>query len=335
VRTRGARLAVAIFLACAIVPALGVGAAETPVADLTDGRSGKIAFESLTPTGYFQLAGGEAIKNTVIIGTLRLPKKATALMPAMVIAHGSGGVGGREPWWTDHLGDIGVAAFIVDSFTPRGITETATDQTQLSTAANVADALSALRLLATHPRIDKQRIGVMGFSKGGQVALYTALEPFRRAVVKDETRFAAHVPLYPYCNDWQVSEKTTGAPMLILLGGRDDYTPPEPCRGYAEWFRSKGASVDVVEYPNAHHGFDLLRPPIHVRNAVTGRNCDARVDLDRFTVTVRATGEDITSTAAAYGRSCVTRGAIVGGDSEGRRRAPEAVKTFLRKVFAP
>src|SRR6185436_13242520 len=127
----------------------------------------------------------------------------------------------------------GIAAFVVDSFTPRSIRQTATDQSQLSTAANVADALAALRLLATHPRLDPARIGVMGFSKGGQVALYTALEPFRKAVIADATRFAAHIPLYPYCNDWPVAAQLDGAPILMLLGGKDDYTPAAPCQDYA------------------------------------------------------------------------------------------------------
>ena len=73
----------------------------------------------------------------------------------------------------------------------------------------------------------------------------------------------------------------------------------------------------------------------HARNLVTGRNCDMRVDLDRFTVTLRATGEDITASAAGYARTCLTRGATVGGDREGRQRAPEDVKAFLQKTLGP
>jgi dienelactone hydrolase len=88
---------------------------------------------------------------------------------------------------------MGIAAFVVDSFGPRNVGQTATDQSQLSTAVNVADALSVLKLLATHPRVDPGRIGVLGFSKGGQVALYTGLEPFGEPVIADDTRFAAHV----------------------------------------------------------------------------------------------------------------------------------------------
>src|SRR5262249_6733259 len=159
------------------------------------------------------------LRKTVIFGALSLPKKATAPMPAMVIAHGSGGVSHeRELWWGGHMNDIGGAAFVVDSVTPRNIPETAAERKQLSAPPNAADALVALGLLATHPKIDRQRIAVMGFSKGGQVALYTALEPFRRAVIDDQTRFAAHAPLYPGCNSWLVSDQVTGAPILMLLG---------------------------------------------------------------------------------------------------------------------
>jgi len=330
VRALAARLCLLGLLVA--VPAT---AADPPVENLADGRTGKIYFESVTPTGFFQLAKRETMAKTVIFGTLSLPKKATAPMPAMVIAHGSGGVShDREFWWADHFNDIGVAAFVVDSFTPRNIRETATDQTQLSTAANVADALAALRLLATHPKLDAKRIGVIGFSKGGQVALYTALEPFRRAIITDDTRFAAHAPLYPACNSWQVSDQVTAAPMLMLLGGRDNYTPPEPCQDYAQWFKSKNTDVTVIVYPNAYHGFDSLRPPVQAKNVVTGVGCNFNTDLDRFVVTIRATGEDITRTFGNYARTCAGKGAMVGGDSEGRKKSPEDVKAFLKKVFA-
>ena len=307
---------------------------DAPAMSLSDGRTGQIRFESVTPSGYFALARRDGLPKAIVVGTLRLPSGAAERVPAMVVAHGSAGVDEREQAWAERLVKAGIAAFVVDSFTPRNIRQTATDQSQLSTAANVADALAALRLLATHPRLDPARIGVIGFSKGGQVALYTALEPFRRAVIEGDTRFAAHVALYPYCNDWYVAEHVTGAPMLLLLGGRDDYTPPAPCRGYAEWFTARGAPASVIVYPNAYHDFDSTRPPTVGRAFVSGRNCDMRVDLDRFTVTLRATGEDITATSTAYARGCLTRGATVGGDAEARRRAPEDVTAFLQKAFA-
>ena len=328
-RAAGVRLSLLVLLLAGTAMA-----ADPPVPDLADGRTGKIYFESVTPTGFIQLAKRQATAKTVIFGALQMPKKVTAPVPAMVIAHGSAGVAERESWWADHLNDIGVAAFVVDSFTPRGIRETATDQTQLSTAANVADAFTALKFVATHPKIDRHRIGVIGFSKGGQVALWTEFEAYRRAIIEDQTKFAAHVPLYPACNGWQVTEHITRGPILMLLGGRDDLTPPGPCREYGEWFKSKGVDVSVIVYDNAYHDFDSIRPPARAKNVVTGRNCNTLFDLDRFALTIRASGEDITRSVAGYERGCQERGAMVGGDSEGRKKSPEDVKVFLKRIFA-
>jgi dienelactone hydrolase len=308
---------------------------STPVDTLTDGRSGKIHFESLTPTGYFQLARGEARAKATVFGTLLLPPKSTGRVPAMVVAHGSAGVSEtRETRWAKELVATGMAAFVVDSFTPRNVRQTATDQGQLSTAANVADALAALRLIATHPRIDADRIGIIGFSKGGQVALYSMLEPYRRAVMQENAgRFAAHVAFYPYCNEWHVARQVTTSPLLLLLGGRDDYTPAQPCHDYVDWLRSQGATATPIVYPQAHHDFDSARSPAFVRDLVTGRGCSTTIDLDRFVVKRRDSGEDITATARIYSRDCLTRGATIGGDAEARRRAQQDVRGFLKAVF--
>lgn len=260
---------------------------KTPAQTLGDGRSGVIHFESVTPSGYFQLAR------------------------------------------------MGIAAFVVDSFGPRNIGQTATDQSQLSTAANVADALAALRLLSTHPRIDPARIGVLGFSKGGQVALYTELEPFRQAVIADDTRFAVHVAFYPYCSDWYMSERITKAPMLLLLGGQDNYTPAAPCRDYATSFESKGAAATVIVYRNAYHDFDSSRPP----GVCPGPR-------DREKLRRRDRSRPLYRRDTAHGRGhhkngehlspqLLTRGATVGGDGEARLRAPEDVKAFIKRVLLP
>ena len=293
--------------------------------DLADGRTGKIYFESVTPTGFTQLAKRQATQKTVIFGTLLVPKKATGPVPAMVIAHGSAGVAERESWWADHLNDIRVAGFIVDSFTPRNIRDTATDQTQLSTAANVADAFTALKLLATHPKIDRQRIGVIGFSKGGQVALWTEFEAYRRAIIEDQTKFAAHVPLYPACNSWQVTERITARAdtdaarrtrRLNAGGAVPRIRPVVQIEGRRR--------QSVIVYENAYHDFDSIRPPVRAKNVVTGRNCNMLFDLDRFAVTVRASGEDITRSAASL------RARLSGSGRHGRRRQRRAHRSRPR-----
>jgi hypothetical protein len=88
-----------------------------------------------------------------------------------------------------------------------------------------------------------------------------------------------------------------------------------------------------IVYPQAHHDFDSARSPAFVRDLVSGRDCSATIDLDSFVMKRRDSGEDITATARAYSRDCLTRGATIGGDAEARRRAQQDVRGFLKTVF--
>jgi len=294
----------------------------------------KIEFDSLTPKNFFELARKKATNVEKMYGTLVLPSQASGRLPAMVIAHGSAGVSeDREFRWAERLREIGVASFIVDSFAPRGISQTATDQSKLSNAANLADVLIALRLLAANPRIDPRRIGIIGFSRGGAASIYAALEPYRSGVIDGDTRFALHVALYPSCSSRHQSSRVTGAPMLFLLGGKDDYTPASECQKYVDWFKSRGTEVQAVVYPDAYHMFDGTRNLTYLSKVVTGKDCHTVVDLDRFAVLNGETGENITRTLRSYIRDCSTRGAHIGGDAEAGRRAPRDVIAFVKARF--
>jgi dienelactone hydrolase len=328
-------LSAAVLLAVVATGTVAVRAQGTTVTSLADGRSGKIAFESPTPKTMRDLVTRSAMERAAISGFLSFPEKAAGPVPAMVILHGSGGIGGRESMWAQRMNDLGYAAFVVDSFTGRGIKDTLTDQGQLSMAGDMADGLVALRLLASHPRVDRKRIAVMGFSRGGIAALYTALEPIRRGIIDDDLRFAAHVPLYPGCNVPYVSARLDGAPILMLLGGKDDYTPAAPCVAYAETLRAEGARVSVVVYPEARHGFDGLSTPRYFPGFTTGRDCHGALNVDTGALTAIAQGATVSGEAAvAELKRCVTRGVYAGGDTEGREKSPLAVADFLKTAFA-
>src|SRR4029079_16627888 len=131
-------------------------------------------------------------------GTLTLPTGSPPPYAVVVIAHGSGGVRpDREPRWAEQLANAGIASFIVDSYGPRKVGGTDTGDINLSTMANIADAFAALRLLSTHPLLDQRKIGILGFSRGGQGALWTAFEPVRHAFMGNSSlAFAAHVLIY-------------------------------------------------------------------------------------------------------------------------------------------
>ena len=112
----------------------------------------------------------------------------------MVLKHGSGGLHGPNgdniKKWASTFAGWGIAAFVVDSFGPRGMAATVADQSKLSSWADVADALAALKVLSTDPRIDNTRIGVVGWSRGGGAAFNTALETVRKSVISSVRWFA-------------------------------------------------------------------------------------------------------------------------------------------------
>ena len=64
---------------------------KTPAQNLADGRSGVINVESLTPSGYFQLARKETSRKSVIVGTLSLPTGTAVRVPAMAFPMGAAG----------------------------------------------------------------------------------------------------------------------------------------------------------------------------------------------------------------------------------------------------
>src|SRR4029078_6403040 len=83
-------------------------------------------------------------KAIIVGGELRLPP-ASAKVPALVIHHGSGGVSESREWrYAREILKMGVATFVLDSFTPRGVTSTVTDHSTVPAGALLLDALCSL-----------------------------------------------------------------------------------------------------------------------------------------------------------------------------------------------
>lgn len=211
------------------------------------------AEEAREPIKLARQHRGTAIDLTAI---LVLPA-GTARVPAIVIHHGSGGVSEAREWhYAREMVKLGVAALVIDSFTARGVQSTVRDQSTVTAVDMMGDAFAALARLAAHPRIDARRIGIVGFSKGGTVAVQTALTRRAARALPEGPRFALHVAFYPGCSSQDYQPRTTGAPLLMLLGGADTYVGVAPCTEYADRIRSAGGSAEVKIYPKARHGFD-------------------------------------------------------------------------------
>ena len=70
-------------------------------------------------------------KQAIVTAQVFLPSKRDGKVPAMIIMHGSGGVREkREVAYAREFNAMGVAAVVIDSFSPRGIASTVRDQSQ-------------------------------------------------------------------------------------------------------------------------------------------------------------------------------------------------------------
>ena len=276
------------------------------------------------------LLGKKDGKPAMIAGELRIPKPGTDRLPAVVLVHGSGGVGFNSGMWEGELNKAGFATFVADSFTGRGIKDTITDQSQLSSYAMMNDAFAALAVLGRHPRIDPDKIAVMGFSKGAVPALYASMNRFQSAYAPEGAGFAAYIGFYTPCNVALIDdEKVSAKPIRLYHGLADDWVPVGPCRDYVARLKKAGANVDLVEYPGAYHAFDYqnISGTMQLPQALTARKCHFE-EKQQGTIINSDTGQPATPNDA-----CVERGTTIAYNAEATDAARKDVVEFLSKLF--
>jgi dienelactone hydrolase len=114
--------------------------------------------------------------------------------------------------------------------------------------------------------------------------------------------FIAAVALYPGCALQLSSGRVSAvglyspdAPVLILIGANDDWTPAEPCRTLTAAAQAAGYPVAIKVYPGAYHAFDSSKPVHYIaarinvhapgrRGATTGGDPEAWADSIREVV---------------------------------------------------
>ncbi len=196
--------------------------------------------------------------------TIFLPSPETNTGAAVVICPG----GGHVELWMDHegynvarwLAAHGIAGFVLKYRLARE--EGSTYQVGIHAIADLQRALRLVRSRAREWRVDPARVGVMGFSAGGELAalagMHFAVAPAGRTdpVDRQDARPAFQALLYP--GHPESILPTPDAPPAFLACGYDDN--PEIAEGLARVylrFKHAGVPAELHIYTGIGHGFGI------------------------------------------------------------------------------
>ncbi len=200
-----------------------------------------------------KLRGDEAqgTKGRPLRGHLNLPGKGQPPYPGLVLLHDCRGITGTAEDWAYQLAEWGFATLLVDSYGPRRHEPDCNSYERMESVDQTFDAIGALQYLHRRKDVDPERIGLVGWSIGGSKVLSALNRIGVHNLYPEKFRFG--IAFYPYC--LTASGPFIG-PLLILIGGGDDWTTPSRCTTLRD--RNAGAlhRIHLNIYPNAHHFFD-------------------------------------------------------------------------------
>ena len=206
--------------------------------------SSTLAAESVTFVGLSPTPG----QDQLILKANLVKPEGNGPFPAVIMMHGCSGETPYQDAWENRFVQWGYVVLRVDSLTPRK-KKTFCDMPAPTTKPRAQDAYDAKTYLVELPFVDKQKIGLIGWSHGGSAALYVVddLTPIERR----GNPFQCAVLFYPYC----FSIYNLNAPLLILTGEKDDWCPPAGCKSLVTSNKSQ-FEIELKIYENADHCFD-------------------------------------------------------------------------------
>jgi len=282
--SRAARVSAVVLLcwAAALAPALA-GTLDGPWPDPEAVHDVAPVDVTLASSDPFTPADLGRSASRSVRAQLYLPPGASAShkVPAVVLLHGS--VGNYEERGYRYglpLAELGVAVLVVETYASR--TDLATSfigrALHITETMFDADAYAGLKALAARSDIDASHVALMGFSYGGMATTYALNDIIADRLDPNGPRFVAHVALYAPCIARFDDSRTTGAPLFMLYGGRDELIHADRCAEIARDLRGGGSAVTVVSYPNAVHQWDGEMKP-----RLIGRHlADCRFEVDRL-----------------------------------------------------
>jgi dienelactone hydrolase len=328
---RRMQVAIAAGIMCAGVLAAASGADAQSMSKEVAARVELYAIPSLTISDRQFLTGDPSGTPVTVAAEFRIAQ-GMGRQPVVVLMHGSSGIAANTEPWVHQFNSMGISTFVIDGFSGRGLTVVNQNQALLGRLNLIVDIYRSLEILAKHPRVDPDRIVLMGFSRGGQAALYASLDRFNKLWNKSGIQFAGYIPFYPDCSTTYIGDtEVAPRPIRIFHGIPDDYNPVASCEVFVERLQEAKRDVVLTEYPDSQHAFDLgllgIDSKVVAANAQTVRHC--HIQEGDGGVLMNAD----THAPFSYKDACVEFNPHVGGNLAAAEAARKAVSDFLLALF--
>ncbi len=186
--------------------------------------------------------------------------------------------GGRGPglvviqeWWglVDHIknvcerfaaeGFVALAPDLYDGKATRSPDEAGKLFMALNIAKAGADLSGAAGALLERPEVASERVGVLGFCMGGQLALYAAAEY--------SDRIGAAVDFYGVHPNVRIDPARLRVPIQCHFAKRDNSVKEKDARAFVKKTQAAGGSIEAHFYDADHAFFNDTRPTVFNKEA--------------------------------------------------------------------
>jgi endo-1,4-beta-xylanase len=202
--------------------------------------------------------------------TAYLPRQEKSAGVAIVVAPG----GGHRFLSIDHegydvgkwLASIGVAGFVLKYRLARA------ENSHYTVEDADQDAQRAIRLIRSRAkewRINPAKVGILGFSAGGEVAVLAATKFDRGkpdasdAIDRQSSRPDFQVLIYPGVQPANIVV-TKDTPPAFMLCANDDAGPSNAIPALAQALKKVGVPVEIHIYNSGGHGFGIRPRPLPI-----------------------------------------------------------------------
>lgn len=290
-----------------------------------------VLFQSKNPFNFYDIFNRITdIADQNVFGILTKPD-TVGKYPLIIGVAGSAGWRIHHYEYLERYLEMGFAVFSLHSFKSRDVASTVGEQLSVTIPMVIYDSFMALNKLSTYDNIDAERAGIVGWSLGGGVSLFTAWSPIQQAI-SPVHKFAAHLPFYPPCMIIPDDLTFSDSPIHILAGELDDWVPAAACEELIEAANNAGYTIEITIYPGASHSFDRNQEVEYLDYAYSFTDCRLKISNDG-TVSTKNIGFPLSSPimqkiGLAF---CADKGTHWGGNKYAREHSMEFAKNFMKK----